>query len=108
MSTSEKQNDVTRRRARRAALEKLSLTDEEKTRWVQMMTQTWGQIASDAEEVLGGVRRSQRPALVVELVCNANRMMMFAGMTREEDEFLSTQYSRPSFQRWARGVMANY
>ena len=84
-------------------LEKLPFTPEEKERWGQMMHQTWGAIAEDAAALEGHITK----AIIVELVCDANRLMSFAGMTREEDQFLSVVYHRPAFQRWARSIM-NY
>ena len=90
---------------KRKELEKLPLTPEEKARWADMMHQTWQAIGDDAETCMEGARLTK--AVIVELVLDANRMMTFAGMTREEDAFLSAIYSRPAFQRWACSIM-NY
>lgn len=88
---------------KRKQLEKLPLTPEEKARWAEMMHQTWCAIADDAAALEGRITK----AIIVELVCDANHLMSFAGMTREEDQFLSVVYHRPAFQRWARSIM-NY
>jgi len=89
---------------KRKALEKLPLTIEEKQRWEGMMHQAWSYIADDIETALEGAKIT--PSLIVELVCDANRLMAFGGMTLEEDTFLSVVYRRPAFQRWARSVMS--
>jgi hypothetical protein len=87
-------------REKRAALKELPFTEEEKARWSEMMHETWSAIAADRVEC-------RTSGEIVEVVCNANRMMTFASMTKEEDAFLSVVYSRPSFQLWARKQM-NY
>ena len=89
--------------ADRKALEKLPLTNEEKTRWAEMMHRTWQSIADDAAAIEGRITRS----IIVELVCDADRLMKFGGMTKEENSFLSVVYHRPAFQKWARSIM-NY
>lgn len=101
------EQDLKARRARYAALQKLPLTEEEKSRWACMMHATWQAIGGDAEQAMMDCRQRLTRSIIVEYVCDANRMMMFGGMTREEDEFLGVCYSRPAFQRWARGVL-NY
>ena len=94
--------------AKRKALEALSLTKEEKDRWSQMMHETWSAIAPDLNDPeMLPPRGYYKPSEIVEIVCDANRMMMFGGMTKEEDAFLSAVYFRPSFQSWARKEM-NY
>lgn len=86
-------------------LEKLPFTPEEKAHWATMMHQTWSYIADDIESTLEGTKITK--SLIVEATCDANRLMTFGGMTREEDQFLSAVYHRPAFQRWARSIM-NY
>lgn len=86
-------------------LGKLPFTAEEKARWAQMMHQTWSYIADDIETALEGTKITK--SLIVEVTCDANRLMSFGGMTREEDQFLSAIYNRPDFKRWASSTM-NY
>lgn len=80
-------------------------TPEEKTRWATMMHETWQAIAADAEESMMGDRLTR--SIIVEFVCDANRIQEFGGMTNEEYNFLGSIYHTPSFQRWARKEM-NY
>jgi hypothetical protein len=92
---------------KREALKKLPFTPEEKIRWARMMHNTWQAIADDIEEGFRGIRQKLTRSIIVECVCDANRMMMYGDMTKEEDAFLSVVYHRPAFQRWARKEM-NY
>jgi hypothetical protein len=89
-------------REKRAALKELPFTEEEKARWSEMMHETWSAIAGDYEEGCQTSGQKMTRSIIVEGVCDANRMMIYADMTKEEDAFLSVVYRRPSFQRWAR------
>lgn len=89
--------------SKRDELSKQILTPEEKERWAGMFHRTWSAIADDAAQIEGRLTRS----IIVELVCDANRVQHFAGMTDEEYEFLGAIYNTKRFQSWARGV-CNY
>ena len=89
--------------AKRAALEKAPFTEEEKKRWAKMMHMTWHAIGSDCGQLGCRITKS----LIVELVCDANRIEEYGGMTRAEYDFLGVIYNQPRFQRWARKEM-NY
>jgi len=104
-SRPERQLDAERRAraAKREALSKLPLTAEEKTRWSAAMHRTWHAIAGD----LGDVGRMSGK-LIVELVCDANRVQEYGGMHDAEYAFLSAIYSTPRFQRWAVGELKGY
>ena len=96
-------------RMHRRALERAPFTAEEQARWATMMVDTWHYIADDycaAAEQEPRLRIT--PAVVVEAVCDANRLETMAGMTAEEGAFLSAIYHRRTFQRWARGTMRGY
>jgi hypothetical protein len=96
------------RRAKRAALEKLKLTEEEKQRWARMMVETWQAIAPDALQACRDCGQRVTTGIVVEYVCDANRMAMFAGMWPEEEEFFSVVWSRPAGKRWIYSVLRGY
>jgi hypothetical protein len=85
-------------------LKKQLLTAEEKGRWAEMFHDTWRAIAPDADEMCRG---RSRASLIVEMVCDANRVQMYGGMTDAEYKFLGACYHRGDFQKWARGVL-NY
>ncbi len=93
-------NEIT---TKRAMLEKMPFTAEEKSRWAEMMHRTWYTIAADACD--GSFRLTR--GIIVELVLDANRCEQYGGMTKEEAEFMSAIYHQPRFQRWARKQM-NY
>lgn len=95
-------------RAKRAALEKLKLTDEEKKRWERMMVDTWQAIAPDALQACRECRQRVTVGIVAEYVTDANRMAMFAGMWSEEEEFFSVVHSRPAGKRWIHSVLRGY
>lgn len=97
-----------KRRERRAALEKLKLTPEEKSRWERMMIDTWQAIAPDALQACHDCGQRVTTGIVVEYVTDANRMAMFAGMWPEEEEFFSVVYSRPAGKRWINSVLRGY
>lgn len=90
------------------------LTTEEQLRWSKAMVSTWHTIAPD---VIDGMRFEARmsgkcerltPSMLVEMVCDANRLEQFGGLTAEEGKVLGAMYGRPSFQRWARSIMRGY
>src|SRR5678816_3412814 len=81
-----------------AELATQKLTKEERDRWADMFHATWQAIGEDCSQLEGRLTKS----VIVELVCDANRVQMYGGMTDEEYDFLCTVYERPTFQRWAR------
>jgi hypothetical protein len=93
---------------RRAALEKLKLTDEEKKRWEHMMVDTWQAIAPDALQACHDCGQRVTVGVVEEYVTDANRMAMFAGMWPEEEEFFSVVHGRSAGKRWVRSVLRGY
>jgi len=95
------------RLAKRDALAKLPLTDEEKTRWSRMLHDTWQTIGHDVEQAMRESGDKLTRAIIVETTLDANHVETYGGMTKEEAEFLSAIYSRPSFQMWCRQVL-NY
>lgn len=88
------------RRARRAALEALPLTAEEKERWAPMLHATWQAIGYDVMQVMGETGQKLTKAVIAEFVCDANRVQQFGGMTDAEYDFLSAVYDRPAVKRW--------
>lgn len=92
-------------RARRAALDMLPFTDEEKSRWTPMLQDTWSAIGSDAEASMEGQRMTK--AVIVEMTIDANRPEMFGGMTHDEYEFLCIISHRPVGKRWLYKIL-NY
>jgi hypothetical protein len=87
---------------KRAALEKLRLTPEEKARWLPMFHETWHAIADDIQQGLAEVRVKLTRPMIVECVCDADHVRLYGGMTEEEYTFMGVCYDRPSFQRWLR------
>lgn len=96
------------RTARREALEKLKLTDEERLRWERMMVETWQAIAPDALQACRDCRQRVTVGIVEEYVTDANRMAMFAGMWPEEEEFFAIVHRRSAGKRWVRSVLRGY
>ena len=92
----------------------IRLTDEERARLASAMVDTWQAIAPDIHDCFAfdaresGKRKHVSASALVELVCDANRMETFGGITKEEAAVLSKVYSTPSFQKWARSVMRGY
>lgn len=88
-------------RARGRAMSDLPLTNEEKARWAPMLHTTWEAIGADVEALYSepGNGRLTKGG-IVEMVCDANRIEMYGGMTHDEYEFLVAVYSRPATKRW--------
>jgi hypothetical protein len=86
-------------RSRRMLLEKQKFTPEEKARWADILHHTWHAIAGDVEQAMQEDGQRLTKGILVECVVDANRPMDY-GMTREEYDFLSVVYSRPSGKRW--------
>jgi hypothetical protein len=95
-------NKFDMRKTKRIQLEKMLLTHEEKARWGPMLHETWQAIAADME----GQRLTR--AMLVETVCDANRPMMFGGMTQEEYDFLMVQYTRRAGKVWINKELGGY
>lgn len=95
-------------RARRAALKTQRITPEEKARWSRMLVGTWQAIAPDAMQACRESGQRLTKAVVVEYVCDANRVQMFGGMTDDEYEFLCIVWGRPSGKRWLYSVLGGY
>jgi hypothetical protein len=93
--------------AKRKALAKLPLTDEEKARWEPMLHTTWHTIGGDVEQAMREQGARLTKAIIVESVCDANYVQMYGGMTDEEYEFLCNVYDRPTVKRWLYKVL-NY
>ena len=95
-----KQPTMEERVAKRRALEALPLTAEEKARWAPMLHTTWHAIGGDAEQAMQEAGQRLTKAVIVEFVCDANRVQEFAGMTDDEYEFLMAVFDRPTVKRW--------
>lgn len=89
-------------------------TVEEQRRWGDAMIATWHAIAADVDDGfrlearLSGKKQRLTPGLLVEIVCDANRLEKFGGLTREEGNVISALYFTRRFQQWARRIMSDY
>ena len=85
----------------------LPFTEEEKKRWSPMFHQTWQAIGGDVEQSFQEGRLKLTRAAIAEVVCDANYVQMYGGMTDEEYEFVCAIGDKPSFTKWIRKEM-NY
>ena len=78
------------------------------------MVTAWNAIAADVidgfqfEAKMDRKRKRITAPLLVEIVCDANRLETFGGLTVEEAAVVSAIYSQKKFQTWARRVMRGY
>lgn len=93
---------------KRNALDMEKFTPEEKARWAPMLVDTWQAIAPDALQACRDCGQRVTKSIVVEYVCDANRVQMFGGMTDEEYQFLCVVWNRPAGVKWLNEVLGGY
>lgn len=81
------------------------LTDEQKARFAPMLDQTWQAIGPDCISTIEGWRGSKTE--IIEMVCDANRVQMYGGMSDADYAAFLRAYHNPDTQRWLRKVL-NY
>jgi hypothetical protein len=81
------------------------LTDEQKARFAPMLTATWQAIGPDCESTIEGWTDDVDE--IVEMVCDANRVQAYGGMSDEDYAALCAAYNDRDTRRWLRSVL-NY
>jgi hypothetical protein len=70
----------------------LEITNEERTRWAAFMQQTWQAIAGDALQCCHESGQRVTRDIIIEMVLDANRMLMYSGIHADEERVLCEAY----------------